>query len=350
MFGSAYSHLSPSCAEFGWEAPEAIPCLEQLPLPPGKVEMSLKDVRRELCSWGIKIVAMVLVVNDRELEAVMRRLVELKTPRKAVYQCFDLEQKQAYRVGLLGQFPTVVVQTAMGQGGMIREAQLAMKLWKPKVVFNVGVAWGVDPETQKMGDLLVSQTVAAFADNMKIAKGSFKVRNRVAGPSDMLEKCVQLVKEDWAMLSPLKWDKAWYPPGDKRRGAEGKEPFAVHMGKLFSGGILLNDKKLKQGILSIPEFEDVIGGEMEGYGLHLAAEVRGIKEWIVVKGICDWGCAKEDDWQRLAAATAADFVFYVLNGPHLEGMIPKRELIVKRYGKRRYKGTITLKWHSIRVF
>jgi hypothetical protein len=34
-----------------------------------------------------------------------------------------------------------------------------------------------------MGDLLVSQTVAPFADNMKISKGRFKVRNmRVGGP------------------------------------------------------------------------------------------------------------------------------------------------------------------------
>jgi nucleoside phosphorylase len=88
---------------------------------------------------------------------------------------------------------------------------------------------------------------------------------------------------------------------------------------------------VKKEILSIiPEYRDVIGGEMEGYGLHVAAEMRGIKEWIVVKGICDWGCEKEDGWQRLAAATAVDFVFYVLNGPLLEGMIPRRELIIHR--------------------
>jgi hypothetical protein len=119
---------------------------------------------------------------------------------------------------------------------MIREAHLAMKLWKPKVVFNVGVAWGNDPETQKMGDLLVSQTGAPFADNMKISKGRFKVRNmRVGGPSDLLEKCMHMVKEDWAMLSPLKWDRAWYPPKDDRRlRGEGKEPFEVHMGKSWS--------------------------------------------------------------------------------------------------------------------
>jgi hypothetical protein len=91
-------------------------CLEQLPPQPGKVKMSFTDVQRELCSWGIRIVALVLVVNDRELDAVLRRMVGLKTPRKAVYQCFNSELKQGYRMGLLGQFPTVVVQRAMGQG------------------------------------------------------------------------------------------------------------------------------------------------------------------------------------------------------------------------------------------
>ncbi len=46
---------------------------------------------------------------------------------------------------------------------------------------------------------------------------------------------------------------------------------------------------------------------MEGAGVYAAA-VRDRTEWIVVKGICDWGREKTYDFQELAAGNAAEFV------------------------------------------
>ena len=46
---------------------------------------------------------------------------------------------------------------------------------------------------------------------------------------------------------------------------------------------------------------------MEGSGVYAAA-VRARTEWIVVKGISDWGRGKTADVQDAAATNAATFV------------------------------------------
>jgi hypothetical protein len=71
----------------------------------------------------------------------------------------------------------------------------------------------------------------------------------------------------------------------------------------------------------------VIGGEMEGQGLYYATESRVLQiakpplakpDWIVVKGVCDWGAGKNVNGQQkiedqnLAARNAYEFVFYVI--------------------------------------
>src|SRR3569833_2334329 len=45
---------------------------------------------------------------------------------------------------------------------------------------------------------------------------------------------------------------------------------------------------------------DAIGGEMEGSGIYAAA-MRGKIDWALVKGICDWGHGKSDEYQHVAA-------------------------------------------------
>ena len=56
----------------------------------------------------------------------------------------------------------------------------------------------------------------------------------------------------------------------------------------------------------LKEFEpEIIGGEMEAAGVAAACD-RARKDWIIVKGICDWGYDKstpnKDANQRLAAS------------------------------------------------
>lgn len=73
-------------------------------------------------------------------------------------------------------------------------------------------------------------------------------------------------------------------------------------------------------LTSRPAFMDAVGGDMEAWGMYQAirkaATDQGIAfEWIVVKGICDWGFEKKKGWQPFAAAAAMDLIFTVISAP-----------------------------------
>jgi nucleoside phosphorylase len=62
------------------------------------------------------------------------------------------------------------------------------------------------------------------------------------------------------------------------------------------------------------DFPDAIAGEMEGAGVHEASTLDTRPDWIMVKGISDWGYHKSDRDQRRAAANAADYLVHVVLG------------------------------------
>lgn len=63
---------------------------------------------------------------------------------------------------------------------------------------------------------------------------------------------------------------------------------------------------------------------MEGWMIAEAVvESASVKEFIVVKAICDWGTEdKNDSWQVFAASAAANLVQYVVSQPGaLNGLV-----------------------------
>lgn len=86
---------------------------------------------------------------------------------------------------------------------------------------------------------------------------------------------------------------------------------------MATGGFLLSNKNFVETLLSSPAYKDVFGGDMEAWGLATAFQMfvdKGVLfQWIVVKGVCDFGYDKTDGYQPLAAAAAAHLVHTVLN-------------------------------------
>jgi hypothetical protein len=83
---------------------------------------------------------------------------------------------------------------------------------------------------------------------------------------------------------------------------------------------LLDDREETQKVLKAVKDRKPIGGDMEVY--QIVEAVQGLtqpKKWFAVKSICDFAglIPKNKDGQELAAATAADFMHFVMNEPHL---------------------------------
>jgi nucleoside phosphorylase len=86
--------------------------------------------------------------------------------------------------------------------------------------------------------------------------------------------------------------------------ARGRVP-AVHFGPVLSLNTLVNNGRERARLRALDP--EAVAGEMESAGLYAAA-AQAKRDWIIVKGISDWGVEKTDDHQPLAARRAADFV------------------------------------------
>jgi nucleoside phosphorylase len=88
----------------------------------------------------------------------------------------------------------------------------------------------------------------------------------------------------------------------------------MHFGPILSGEKLIDDLDFKNALMD--QYPNAIGGEMEGAGLWSAAGRAG-KDWILVKGVCDWADGrKNDSFQEMAAASAVSIALHVFEDPH----------------------------------
>lgn len=90
----------------------------------------------------------------------------------------------------------------------------------------------------------------------------------------------------------------------------------VQVGAMATGGIFPLNDAIIHNLRNSSDFRDIIGGEMDAWGLYQAISTASTKfgpsfEWIVVKGISSWGYGESMSWRTFAAASALDLIFMV---------------------------------------
>lgn len=206
-----------------------------------------------------------------------------------------------YYIGQLGTHAVALTRCRAGSvgAGASKDAVAdGCKIWQPRAVIMVGIAFGADPDKQKVGDVLVSTQIISYAERRQGEKSVFR------GPrpesSRVLIDRFQNV-DRWTFARP-----------------DGSL-CAVRPGPVLSGETLVDDLAFKAELVAA--FPDAVGGEMEGRGLYAAAQEVGVP-WILVKAISDWADGKKSKQdQPFAAAAAVDLVRAVLSDPGaLEGL------------------------------
>ena len=90
---------------------------------------------------------------------------------------------------------------------------------------------------------------------------------------------------------------------------------SVHIGSILTGSKLINNYEFRSKLLRDFSEQKPIGGEMEAQGIYLISRLYGVSEWIIVKGICDWGFEKDnpnkENDQKIAANAAIDYCYHV---------------------------------------
>src|SRR5437762_4038966 len=244
---------------------------------------------------------------------------------RAKFQC-DYERhcigtKTYYELGTVNEARVFLVQSEMGVGGpgsSLLTVHEGIQALAPSSVIMVGIAFGVDPDKQRIGDILVSRQLCGYElrrygtdDNGTpaiISRG-----DRVTASAKLLDRF---------RSGSLDW------PG--RQGRWGKE---VYFGTILSGETLVDNSDYRDQLRALEP--EAIGGEMEGVGLYAAAYNAKV-DWILVKGICDWADGNKSGEemivsssrkyrpkslksqnQRRAARNAAQFTMHVLDKTHL---------------------------------
>lgn len=152
------------------------------------------------------------------------------------------------------------------------------------IIFS-GIAFGNYTKRngdQNIGDILVSKQLWNYE--------SGKVDNNYISRGDKCSATPWLL--DRFQNSALKWETS-----------------EIHFGVIASGEKLVNSEEFVMKLMN--QESELIGGEMEGVGLVSVAE-RYRKDWILIKGISDWGVGKTDTDQIDVAKKTFRYVFQTI--------------------------------------
>jgi nucleoside phosphorylase len=196
--------------------------------------------------------------------------------------------KTYYNLGVHGGAPIFMVQSEMGTttpGGALLTVRKAIQDLQPQAVIMCGIAFGLHPDKQQLGDILVARQLQHYEpQKVDLKQGQIPRGDRATSAERLLDR-FRSGDIDW-------------------RGA------STHFGLVLSGEKLVNEPTFRDWLLKTEP--EAVGGEMEGAGLYVATREAKV-DWILVKAICDWADGtKNKDAQSQAARNAAQFVLHVL--------------------------------------
>ncbi len=236
---------------------------------------------------------LLVFVNEKEKEAILHVFHE--TCQK-IPELHPGDVLMYYDFGVIGGARVMGIQTEMGsvtRGGSVPAVAEALVEIKPDYVILVGVAFGMDPGKQPIGDILVSRKLSLYETKKLVLKDGIEIEITRGDTASAPERIL-------SRFRALSGQPFW-------QGAK------VHFEQILSGEKLIDNPRFKEKLQK--EYPEAAGGEMEAAGAYVAAEFRK-RDWLVVKAVCDYADGNKghnkDERQELAASNAARFVFHVL--------------------------------------
>lgn len=191
--------------------------------------------------------------------------------------------------------------SSFASGGLADAVRSALTRFRPKLVVSLGVAFGVDPAKQALGDVLLSSAIIPYDVFNKDINGAIWLRN-----GDKYITHESLNAWNVLMRSP---NFSLEKKASKRQSLINRKlHFQWQFGTMLSGGSVLSNKKKKKALLRAAKKlgeDKVIGGEMEGIGFYSVCKKANIP-CIVIKGICDWG-AEKNSWEQVINLINANY-------------------------------------------
>ncbi len=264
---------------------------------------------------GVSI--LILVVTQGERDAVMRavRSANGTDHHKQVYR-----DHTVFQLGRVGgaeiSLAQSVEQGGVGPAGMMLTAASLLRSCRPDYLILVGICYGLREDEQRIGDILVSRNVQEL-DHQRVVDGPSGATIVLRRGARVHSSVLLLDRFNAATIGRAR------PVGSA--GANGSAAPEIHFGLMLSANTLVDSRRYRENCKA--EFPDAIGGDMEGAALYAAAAKDRV-DWIVVKGIADWGYQKTKEHQDVAAANAAEFVVRMLTISSMPPRTPRLAVTV----------------------
>jgi len=235
---------------------------------------------------------LLLTFNQNETQAVLQQFLgDDQTSKELVLNGITYTD-----LGVHGRAQIYHSVSGQGESKAQLSATEGIEALKLRAVIGLGVTFGIDQSRQHIGDVLVSTAVYDY--ELKKVKGGKDIpRGKTPEASHALVQHFTDVVQKKRSDGTDGWPR-------------------VEFGVLLSGNSLIDDLEYRNNLVELAGTE-IIGGEMEAYGIHEYAAAKKV-DWIIVKGICDWADGnkqnshKERD-QQLAAKKAAMVVHETLS-------------------------------------
>lgn len=210
-------------------------------------------------------------------------------------------------LGTISGRRVLAVKTRMGTLDYGAAAYCAMIFsleTQASLLIAVGMAFGVSPQDESIGDVLVASHVILYDRRVKKTTADasitteYQEKSRRAAHAPSIQRAKQLEKQYRSRLG-----------------------YRVHIGQLMSGSALIQSTLYRQTLVDrlerlFPAQGPIIGGEMEAGGVLVASNPQEPR-WMIIKGISDFANERRATLdevqvrtnQRLACANAVDFMF-----------------------------------------
>jgi len=313
---------------------------------------------------------LILFATSSEREKLEEAAKELRIAFDKRYTVGPHQEKVEYfSLGNVGNNRVNAFKTEMGPfgyGGSASRAIYYRTITGATAIIQVGMAFGIDPSGQRLGDVLVSTSLIPYDLREVRAVAMPRIEYPIGELEEDYPSCPETEAAD-AGASPQE-AMSTTETGDqvnthcdkeaqKHKGidcsdeyivdysraerheakqflvkmfenakesmTDEKRGYQVFFGGMLSGGARVFSRKfVKELVNGVPQAEDgVIGGEMEGVGL-LSVSQKKYPLWCIVKGISDFGDENRDqvikEWCPIACKNSALFVLSALmkNGTH----------------------------------
>lgn len=234
---------------------------------------------------------LIITANTVEGTVVSKRLLHNDQPPELyIKEGYSFQFATVENIPVLHVWPSST--SSFTQYGSFNAINTALKNFEPEYVMSVGVAFGIDPQQQSLGDVVLSKELVFYDNFNKVTDGVVTLKKHEAYSTDInfLASVRQL-----AYRTPPKevGDFKWYYDA------------------LLSGGTVLSDTAEKLKLMKAAadrDYSNIVGGEMEASGIYYACRVQTGNSipFIVIKGICDWGTEK-NGWEKVVGIKAKEY-------------------------------------------